>query len=381
MGHRVELVERRPFLGGRAARIGTVFPTNDCGQCLPTTDDQTGVRKCVHRNEALDHRRPAHLATHDGPGGQGPSRRLRGRAPPAAQHRHRSVRQLRRLRDGMSRAGLRAGQEVHLPRVLRRARRAHDRPRHLQLLRRLRRNMPGRGDRLHAVAGTRHGARRCDPRRDRVRPGAPRARRVPRLRPRRRRHPGRALGDVARLGGAGGARPHACARRRHDPVRRLAGPSLPPVLLAALLHDRAQTCDASQDALPEHEGDDLLPRAEDGRHRLRELVPGGAACRGRVPSRHTARGPVRRRRPAGHRGRGRHRGAHGGAAPRPGRPLHGTRTGARDSRSGPCPRSRSPGGRVHRDPRRQEPRHRDDGRGRLRLWLRRRAQGADRSEH
>jgi len=56
MGHRVELVERRPFLGGRAARIGTVFPTNDCGQCLPTTDDQTGVRKCVHRNEALDHR-------------------------------------------------------------------------------------------------------------------------------------------------------------------------------------------------------------------------------------------------------------------------------------------------------------------------------------
>jgi heterodisulfide reductase subunit A len=55
MGHRVELVERRPFLGGRAARIGTVFPTNDCGQCLPTTDDQAGVRKCFHRNEAIDH--------------------------------------------------------------------------------------------------------------------------------------------------------------------------------------------------------------------------------------------------------------------------------------------------------------------------------------
>jgi len=55
MGHRVELVERRPFLGGRAARIGTVFPTNDCGQCLPTTDDQPGVRKCFHRNEAIDH--------------------------------------------------------------------------------------------------------------------------------------------------------------------------------------------------------------------------------------------------------------------------------------------------------------------------------------
>ncbi len=55
MGHLVELVERRPFLGGRAARIGTVFPTNDCGQCLPTTDAQAGTRKCFHRNVAIDH--------------------------------------------------------------------------------------------------------------------------------------------------------------------------------------------------------------------------------------------------------------------------------------------------------------------------------------
>jgi heterodisulfide reductase subunit A len=55
MGHRVELVERRPFLGGRAARIGTVFPTNDCGQCLPATDAQAGTRKCFHRNVAIDH--------------------------------------------------------------------------------------------------------------------------------------------------------------------------------------------------------------------------------------------------------------------------------------------------------------------------------------
>ena len=54
MGHRIELVERRPFIGGRAARIGTVFPTNDCGQCLPTTDAQAGVRKCFHRNIAID---------------------------------------------------------------------------------------------------------------------------------------------------------------------------------------------------------------------------------------------------------------------------------------------------------------------------------------
>jgi heterodisulfide reductase subunit A len=55
MGHAVELVEQRPFLGGRAARIGVVFPTNDCGQCLPTTDAQTGTRKCFHRNLAIDH--------------------------------------------------------------------------------------------------------------------------------------------------------------------------------------------------------------------------------------------------------------------------------------------------------------------------------------
>jgi heterodisulfide reductase subunit A len=55
MGHRVELVERRPFLGGRAARIGSVFPTNDCGQCLPTSDQQAGVRKCFHRNQVIDH--------------------------------------------------------------------------------------------------------------------------------------------------------------------------------------------------------------------------------------------------------------------------------------------------------------------------------------
>jgi len=55
MGHHVDLVERRPFLGGHAARIGTVFPTNDCGQCLPTTDAQAGTRKCFHRNVAIDH--------------------------------------------------------------------------------------------------------------------------------------------------------------------------------------------------------------------------------------------------------------------------------------------------------------------------------------
>ena len=55
MGHEVDLLERRPFLGGRATAIGPVFPTGDCGPCLPSTPAQSGVRKCLFRNVALDH--------------------------------------------------------------------------------------------------------------------------------------------------------------------------------------------------------------------------------------------------------------------------------------------------------------------------------------
>jgi heterodisulfide reductase subunit A len=55
MGHQVDLLERRPFLGGRATAIGPVFPTGDCGPCLPATGAQTGVRKCLFRNVAVDH--------------------------------------------------------------------------------------------------------------------------------------------------------------------------------------------------------------------------------------------------------------------------------------------------------------------------------------
>ena len=55
MGHQVDLLERRPFLGGRATAIGPVFPTGDCGPCLPATAAQPGVRKCLFRNVALDH--------------------------------------------------------------------------------------------------------------------------------------------------------------------------------------------------------------------------------------------------------------------------------------------------------------------------------------
>ena len=98
MGHPVELVERRPFLGGRATRIGTVFPTNDCGQCLPTTDAQSGTRKCLYRNVAIDNpnlriwrRTTVESVTRQ-------SRRLRGLAAPPAQDRHRRLHRLRALR-------------------------------------------------------------------------------------------------------------------------------------------------------------------------------------------------------------------------------------------------------------------------------------------
>ena len=138
MGHHVELVERRPFLGGRAARIGTVFPTNDCGQCLPTTDAQAGTRKCFHRNVAIDHpdltiwRRATVESVSGHPGD------FRGEHPPPAQHRHRRLRQLRHLRDGVPGRVVGAGHEGDLQRVLRRPRGAHHRSRHLHVLRQVR---------------------------------------------------------------------------------------------------------------------------------------------------------------------------------------------------------------------------------------------------
>ena len=78
MGHPVELIERRPFLGGRAARIGTVFPTNDCGQCLPAGDAQAGTRKCFHRNVSIDHPNLTHPPARDR-GGASPATRATSR--------------------------------------------------------------------------------------------------------------------------------------------------------------------------------------------------------------------------------------------------------------------------------------------------------------
>ncbi len=91
---------------------------------------------------------------------------------------------------------------------------------------------------------------------------------------------------------------------RDDPVRRLARPPPAALLLAALLHDRAQARDPAARPVPRDEGDDLLPRDARRRRRLRELVSGGAARRRGVPARHAAEGAVRRARQAGDRGRG-----------------------------------------------------------------------------
>jgi len=55
LGHHVDLVERQSFLGGYATRIGTAYPTNDCGACLPAVEEQSGVRKCLFRSAAVDH--------------------------------------------------------------------------------------------------------------------------------------------------------------------------------------------------------------------------------------------------------------------------------------------------------------------------------------
>ena len=143
MNHRVELVERRAFLGGRAARIGTVFPTNDCGQCLPTTDAQAGTRKCFHRNAAIDHPSLGVWRRTTVESGRRPPGSVRRDPSAAAKHRHGRVHRLRRLRGGVSDRIVATGRQVDLRRAVRRSCSENSRPRHVHLLRRLRRRLPG----------------------------------------------------------------------------------------------------------------------------------------------------------------------------------------------------------------------------------------------
>ena len=147
-----------------------------------------------HRPPGPQHPPPLHRR-----GGHRPPRRLPGEHPHAPQHRHRRLHQLRHLRDGVRGRVLGARQEGDLHRVLRRPRDPHRRPRDLHLLRQVRRRVPRGGDRLRAVAEAHHGARRRDPHGHRLRAGAAAVLRLPRLRARRRRHPGRAGGHARRL--------------------------------------------------------------------------------------------------------------------------------------------------------------------------------------
>ena len=83
MGHRVDLVERRPFLGGRAARIGTVFPHQRL-RPVPADHRRAGRHAQVLPPQPGDRQRePAHLAAHHGGVGLRRARRLRRRASAA----------------------------------------------------------------------------------------------------------------------------------------------------------------------------------------------------------------------------------------------------------------------------------------------------------
>ena len=243
----------RPFLGGRAARIGTVFPTNDCGQCLPTTDAQAGT--CASASTATW---PSTTPTCASGAARRSSRSSGGPATsrsslrPPAQHRHRRLRQLRRLRDRVPGRERRRRRQGDLHRVLRRTRRPHRRPREPapsaapapRRARWTRSTSASRPSWRPCKAGAILTAVGCEPAPDA-------AHRAPRLRSGRASSPrpswpnswttGRRQAWLGHAAGQGG---------RDDPVRRLARPAPPALLLAPLLHDRAQARDPAAHALP-----------------------------------------------------------------------------------------------------------------------------------
>ncbi|HID17006.1 TPA: CoB--CoM heterodisulfide reductase iron-sulfur subunit A family protein, partial [Candidatus Bathyarchaeota archaeon] len=55
-GFDVYLVERTPWLGGKAAQLGRVFPTEDCGICLSPLANETH-RKCLYKERIMNHPR------------------------------------------------------------------------------------------------------------------------------------------------------------------------------------------------------------------------------------------------------------------------------------------------------------------------------------
>ncbi|MFX0183849.1 MAG: hydrogenase iron-sulfur subunit [Candidatus Hodarchaeota archaeon] len=53
-GHTVHLIDRNPYIGGNAAKLGTFFPSEDCATCMPSVGlkglHQQSVRRCHYRS-------------------------------------------------------------------------------------------------------------------------------------------------------------------------------------------------------------------------------------------------------------------------------------------------------------------------------------------
>lgn len=130
-GRRVHLIERSGHLGGQMLNLDKIYPTDHCAFCPLWTDIrrlQTDPRITVHlssRIESLDTTGEGSLAT------------IRTEPPHCARALHRLRRLLRCLRPGGRQTARRTCLSALLP----------DRQGSLQPLRKLRRDLPQRGDR------------------------------------------------------------------------------------------------------------------------------------------------------------------------------------------------------------------------------------------
>ena len=52
-GFQVHVVEKNPFIGGKAARLGTAFPTEDCSICIAPYSSETH-RKCLYKQQFIN---------------------------------------------------------------------------------------------------------------------------------------------------------------------------------------------------------------------------------------------------------------------------------------------------------------------------------------
>ena len=169
MGHAVELIEQRPFLGGRAARSARCSRrTTAASACRRPTPRPAHESAFIATSPSTTPTCTSGVARWSSPSPA--PRRLRGQPASTAQHRHPRLHQLQHVRDVCRQANQRLDGQGDLRRVLRRPRVAHDRPGNVHLLRRLRRPLPRQGHRLQAVVAARHRQRGSHPDRRRLRP-------------------------------------------------------------------------------------------------------------------------------------------------------------------------------------------------------------------